>query len=353
MDQINAFLQIDIAGNTIGAYGTSLLIFFGVYIALIIFRKSVLKKLKGLAQKTKTDFDDFLIEIVLSVGTPLYLLLSIGIAFQFIQYPVWLQSIGYWIAFGVIVYSVIKALSRTIDYFFEKIIEKRQEEDSSIDLSVIKLLAKGLKGILWVVVILLIVQNLGYDITALIAGLGIGGIAIAFALQGVLSDVFASFSIYFDKPFRTGDFIVVGNDMGTIKHIGLKSTRIQTLEGEELIMSNKELVETRIKNYRGFEKRRMSFSFGIKYETPTEKIRAIPQMVKDIMGNIELAEIYRIHFTDFGDFSLNFSAVYYIASGDFTVHKDVQHEINIALMERFEKEGVEFAYPTQTVYIRK
>ena len=165
--------------------------------------------------------------------------------------------------------------------------------------------------------------------------------------------MFASFSIYFDKPFQTGDFIIIGKDMGTVKHIGIKTTRIETLEGEELIVSNKELTETRIHNYRGFEKRRMSFSFGIKYETPTEKIRAIPQMVKDIMGNIELAEIYRIHFTDFGDFSLNFSAVYYIASGDFTVHKNVQHEINIALMERFEKEGIEFAYPTQTVYIRK
>jgi len=204
-----------------------------------------------------------------------------------------------------------------------------------------------------VVVILLIVQNLGYDITALIAGLGIGGIAIAFALQGILSDVFASFSIYFDKPFKTGDFIIVGEEMGTVKNIGLKSTRIQTLEGEELVISNKELTETRIRNYRGFEKRRMTFSFGVKYETPIEKVKSIPQMVKDIIGEIDKAEIQRIHFTDFGDFSLNFGAVYYITSGDFTVHKDIQHEINIALMERFEKEGIEFAYPTQTVYIQK
>jgi small-conductance mechanosensitive channel len=353
MEQINILLQVDIASNTIGAYATSLLIFLGVYIALILFRKSVLKKLKGLAQKTKTDFDDFLIEIILSVGTPLYLLLSIGIALQFIEYPAGLKSIGYWIAFGVVVYSAVKALSRTIDYFFEKIIDKRKKEDSTIDLSAIKLLVKGSKGILWAIVILLVVQNLGYDITALIAGLGIGGVAIAFALQGILSDVFASFSIYFDKPFQTGDFIVIGNEMGTVKHIGLKSTRIQTLEGEELIMSNKELTEARIKNYRGFEKRRMTFSFGIKYETPTKKIRAISQMVKDIIGGIDKAEIQRIHFTDFGDFSLNFGVVYYITSGDFTVHKDVQHEINIELMECFEKEGIEFAYPTQTVYIQK
>jgi len=353
MEGLNTLFQLSFVGNTIGAYAMALFVFFLVYIVLLVFRKGVLKKLKGLAEKTKTDFDDLLVEIVSAVGPPLYLLLSAGIALQFIQHPSWVKNIGYWVALFVVVYSAMKALSRVIDYFFAKIIKKRLEEDGTFDLSVIKLLGKGLKGILWAVAILLVVQNLGYDVTALIAGLGIGGIAIAFALQGILSDVFASFSIYFDKPFQTGDFIVVGNDMGTIKHIGLKSTRIQTLEGEELIMSNKELTEARIKNYRGFEKRRMTFSFGIKYETPTEKVRAIPQMVKEIIGKIELAEIYRIHFTDFGDFSLNFNTVYYIASGDFTVHKDVQHEINIALMERFEKEGIEFAYPTQTVYLKK
>ena len=241
MESLNTIFQFSFAGNTIGAYTAALFVFFLVYIVLLVFRKGVLNKLKGLAEKTKTDFDDLLIEVVSAVGTPFYLFLSVGIALQFIEYPLWTKSIGYWIALFVIVYSVMKALSRVIDYFLEKIIEKRSKEDGTFDLSVVKLLGKGLKGILWAVAILLVVQNLGYDITALIAGLGIGGIAIAFALQGILSDVFASFSIYFDKPFRTGDFIVVGTDMGTIKHIGLKSTRIQALEGEELIMSNKEL----------------------------------------------------------------------------------------------------------------
>jgi len=203
MESLNTLFQFSFAGNTIGAYAAALFVFFLVYIVLQVFRKHVLKKLRGLAEKTKTDFDDLLIEIVFSVGSPLYLLLSAGLALQFIQYPLWAKSIGYWIAFGVIVYSAVKAVSRVIDYFFEKIIKKRLEEDGTIDLSIIKLLGKGLKGILWVIALLLVVQNLGYDITALIAGLGIGGIAIAFALQGILSDVFASFSIYFDKPFQT------------------------------------------------------------------------------------------------------------------------------------------------------
>ena len=307
-------------GNALQDYLVALGVFVVSFGLLKIFKGIVVRRLQKLAEKTKNDFDDLVIEILLSLGGPFYFFLAVGIALHFIEQPPFVKIIGYWVALLVIVYTVVRALGRMVDYFFEKIIKKRLEEDGTVDLSIIKLLGKGLKGILWVIAILLVVQNLGYDITALIAGLGIGGVAIAFALQGILSDVFASFSIYFDKPFRTGDFIVVGNDMGTIKHIGLKSTRIQSLEGEELVMSNKELTEARIRNYRGFEKQRMTFGFGVKYETSTEKIKAIPQMVKDIIGNIKLAEIQRIHFTDFGDFSLNFAAVYYITSGDFTVH---------------------------------
>jgi len=346
-------LQYEFLGNTLAQYLTAVAVFLLVFTALKLFKVEILRRLRKLAKKTKSDFDDLLIEILYSIGNPFYLLVAVGIALQYIQQPSVLKVVGYWIAFGVIVYSVVRAVGSIIDYLFERVVKKRLEEGEQLDPSVVQLLGKVLKGVIWVVAILLVAQNLGFNITALIAGLGIGGIAVALALQGVLSDMFASFSIYFDKPFQTGDFIIIGDDMGTVKHIGIKSTRIETLEGQELVMSNKVLTEARIQNYRGFKKRRMTFSFGIKYETPTEKVRAIPQMVRDIIGNIELAEIQRIHFTDFGDFSLNFGAVYYITSGDFTVHKDIQHEINLALKEKFEKEGIEFAYPTQTLFVHK
>jgi len=346
-------LAYEVFGNTVGQYLVAAIVFLLVFVLLKLFKRGILRRLRKLAEKTESDIDDLLVAIVYSVGTPFYLLLSSGIALQFIQEPPVVKTVGYWIAVGVIVYSVVRAVGSIIDYLFERVVKKRLEQGERLDPSVVKLLGKALKGIVWVIAILLVAQNLGFNITALVAGLGIGGVAIAFALQGVLSDVFASFSIYFDKPFQTGDFIIVGDDMGTVKNIGIKTTRITSLEGEELIMSNKVLTEARIHNYRGFEKRRMTFSFGIAYETPSEKVRAIPQMVRDIIGNIEKAEIQRIHFTDFGDFSLNFGAVYYITSDDFTVHKDIQHEINIALKERFEKEGIEFAYPTQTIHLQK
>ena len=185
------------------------------------------------------------------------------------------------------------------------------------------------------------------------AGLGIGGIAIAFALQNILSDIFASFSIYFDKPFKVDDFIIIGDDKGVVKKIGIKSTRIQTLQGEELVISNKELTESRVHNYKKMERRRIVFVFGVTYETPTEKVKKIPSIIKDIIEKTELADIDRVHFKEFADFSLNFEVVYYLKTSDYAEYMDTQQEINLAMKEHFEKEQIEFAYPTQTVFVHK
>jgi len=346
-------LELEYFGNTLQNYLAAFLVFLVSFGLLKIFKGSFVAKLRTLAKASKNDFDDLLIEIIGSIGYPFYFLLSLAIALQLISQPPYLKLYGFYAALFIVAYTVVRAAGHLIDYFFEKIIKKRLEEDSTFDSSIIKLLSKGLRAVVWFVALLLVAQNLGYDITALIAGLGIGGIAIAFALQGILSDVFASFSIYFDRPFQTGDFIIVGDDMGTIKHIGLKSTRIQTLQGEELVMSNKELTEARIHNYKKMERRRIGFSFGVVYDTPGEKLRQIPKMVKDIVASQELADVDRVHFTEFGDFSLNFQVMYYMNIPDYTAYMDAQQAINLAIKERFEQEGIEFAYPTQTVYVKK
>jgi len=348
-----ALLHYEFFGNTVVDYLIAGAVFIFAFTFLKLFKRGVLKKLRGLAKKTKSDFDDLLTEILYSIGTPFYLLLSAGIALQFIQEPPVIKTVGYWIAFGVIVYSVVRAVGSLIDYLFERVVKKRLEQGERLDPSVIKLLGKVLKGIIWMVAILLVVQNLGFNITALVAGLGIGGIAIAFALQGILSDMFASFSIYFDRPFQTGDFIIVGDEMGTVKNIGIKTTRIATLQGEELVMSNKELTEARVHNYKKMERRRIGFGFGVTYDTPVEKLKKIPQMVKDIIGAIEMTDVDRVHFTEFGDFSLNFQTMYYINDPDYTLYMDIQQTINLAIKEKFEKEGIEFAYPSQTLFVHK
>jgi len=348
-----AILQYEFLGNTVGQYLGAVVVFLVVFTLLKLFKREILRRLRQLAKKTKGDFDDLVIEILYSIGSPFYLLLSAGIALQFIQEPPVIKTVGYWIGFGVIVYSVVRAVGSIIDYLFERVVKKRLEEGDRLDPSVVKLLGKVLKGIVWVVAILLVAQNLGFNITALVAGLGIGGIAIAFALQGILSDMFASFSIYFDKPFRTGDYIVVGDDFGTIKHIGLKSTRIESTWGEEIIISNKDLIEARVKNYQRVEIRRNSLKFGVTYETPAEKLKMIPSIAREIIDKIEFATFERGHFNEFGDSSLNFEVRYTVSSSDYTLYLDIQQEVNIALKERFEKEGIEFAYPTQTLFVHK
>ena len=196
-----------------------------------------------------------------------------------------------------------------------------------------------------------IVSLFGYDITTIVASFGVLGIVLAFGLQHVLSDIFASFSIFFDKPFDIGDFIIVGENLGVVKKVGIKSTRIQSLWGQEVVIPNKELTSARINNYKKMERRRVQFSFGVIYDTSSEQLEKILDITKDIVDKIEPAELDRVHFKEYGDFSLNFEVVYYVNSPDYNQYMDIQQEINLSLKKRFEKEGIDFAYPTQTVIV--
>lgn len=340
-------------GNTVLKYAIALIIFLAALFILKLFKTLVIYKIKKLADHTRTDFDDLIIKVIDSIGWSFYVFLSLYIALQFLLLPLILEKIIGWLLLLAVIYYLAKAVGAFIDFGAQKLVEKRREEEKAIDETVVQLLTKTLKGVVWAIAIIVFLQNLGYDITALVAGLGIGGLAIAFALQNILTDLFASFAIYFDKPFQVGDFIIVGKDLGTVKKIGIKSTRIQTLQGEELVVSNKELTTARVHNYKKMEKRRITFGFGVVYETSTEKLKAIPSIVKKIIDGIELTDFDRAHFKEFADFSLNFEVVYYLKSSDYNVYMDTQQEINFKIKEAFEKQGIEMAYPTQTVFVRK
>lgn len=200
---------------------------------------------------------------------------------------------------------------------------------------------------------LFLIDNLGYDITTLVAGLGIGGIAVALAAQTILGDLFSYLVIFFDKPFEIGDFIIIDDKMGTIEYIGIKTTRIRTLSGEQLICSNTDLTNSRVHNYKRMEKRRVVFSFGVIYQTAASQIKRIPGIVREIIESDAGNTFDRAHFSSYGDFSLNFEVVYYVMTPDYNIYMDRQQAINIAIFERFEQEKIEFAYPTQTVLLNK
>ena len=201
--------------------------------------------------------------------------------------------------------------------------------------------------------VIVALDNLGFDITTLIAGLGVGGIAIALAVQNILSDLFASLSIVLDKPFVIGDFIIINEYMGTVEHVGLKTTRIRSLSGEQLVIANNDLLSSRIRNYKRMQERRIVFTIGVIYQTTKTQLEKIPKIIKDIIDKQKLARFDRSHFKNFGDFSLNFETVYWVESSDYNQYMDIQQAINLSIMAIFEEEKIEFAYPTQMVYVDK
>src|SRR5918996_604115 len=205
--------------------------------------------------------------------------------------------------------------------------------------------------VVWSIALLLILNNLGFDVTALVAGLGIGGIAVALAAQNILGDLFASLAIVLDQPFVVGDAVLLGDKTGTVERIGIKTTRIRSLSGEELVVSNADLLASRIHNFKRMAERRVVFTLGIAYGTPAEKLEKLPAMLRAIIEAQQLVRFDRAHFARYGDFALIYEVVYWMLSADYNVYMDTQQRINLAILRRLQDEGVEFAYPTQTVYL--
>jgi small-conductance mechanosensitive channel len=208
-----------------------------------------------------------------------------------------------------------------------------------------------IRVVIWGLITLLLLDNLGINITALVAGLGVGGIAVALAVQNILGDLFCSLSILLDKPFEVGDFIIVDTTMGSVEKIGIKSTRIRSLSGEQIVVSNSDLIQKQVKNYKRMAQRRVVFQLGVTYQTPPDKMKMIPGLIESIIKNSDNARFDRAHFSGFGDFALLFEVVYFILSSDYNVYMDIQQGIYFQILEKFAENGVDFAYPTQTVFL--
>jgi len=190
-------------------------------------------------------------------------------------------------------------------------------------------------------------------ISGVIVGFGVGGIAIALAIQNILSDALTAFSIYFDRPFEIGDSVVVGDYTGTVTKIGIISTRIQLLQGEELVISNKNLIATSVRNFKKLKKRRIVLTLKVIAETPIKKLKTIPEIIANILKDIKMADLGRVHLKQLGDFSIDFEVVYYIKTGDYDKYMDIQQQINYGILEEFEKEKIGLAYPTQKLFYVK
>jgi len=301
------------------------------------------------AEKTKTKLDD---EILRNIKKPIYFFVILAGAYYGLEFLTVLKPHS---ALFALIFTIAEILLITfiITRVVNVVVVWYSAKSKSLSVHILFVLKKIINAVIFIFAFLFILDVSGFDITGLAVGLGVGGIAIAFALQNVLSDVFSAFSIYFDKPFEIGDFIIVGEHAGIVQKIGMKSTRVKLLQGEELILSNRELTTTNVRNFKKLKKRRIVFHIGVTYGTPLKKLEKIPGMLRKIIDENEFAEPDRIHFKEYGDFSLNFEIVYYMKLGDYVKYMDTQQEINFKIKEAFEKEGIEMAFPTQTIFLNK
>jgi Small-conductance mechanosensitive channel len=344
-------MQIVYMGSTLQNWLISFCILLIVFALLVTIKKLVIRKFSKLAAATDNQIDDLLVDMLKNTKFFILLVASAYVA----SYAITLKpSIDVLWQKTVILILILQGglwASAGISFALRQTIEKRMERDLS-STTTITFLGFVARLLLWIIVLLLILDNMGVNITGLVAGLGIGGIAVALAVQNILGDLFASLSIVLDKPFVIGDFVVVDSLSGTIEHIGLKTTRIRSLGGEQLVFSNNDLLKSRIRNYKRMSERRIVFSFGVVYQTPLEKMKAIKEIVSDIIKNEENARLDRVHFKEYGDSSLNFEVVYFVNNADYNIYMDVQEAINLEIFRRFQQEGIEFAYPTRTLFIQ-
>ncbi len=345
------FLDVNFLGNSLyNWFMAALLVLTGVM--LLYFIKNVLAiKFSHSSILQKFEVGRILAGTIKSTNAFVIIVISIFLASKALNLPAMADYYLYKAA-GVAVFLQAglwsgNFISILIEHYFRL---SGSEAQQASGVTIIKVM---IKFAVWVGIVLLILDNFDVNITALVAGLGVGGVAIGLATQSILGDLFASLSIILDKPFQKGEFIMVGDMAGTVERIGLKTTRMRSINGEQLVFSNNDLLQSRIRNYEYVAERRNLLNIGVVYGTPLEKLQQIPALMKTIIEANPRTRFDRAHFKSYGEYALNFEIVYFVPEKDFGVFMDVQQEINLAIYAAFEAEGIEFAYPTQTLFVRK
>jgi small-conductance mechanosensitive channel len=338
-------------GNPLKTWTWALVTALATLVVLRVLHDLGARRLAKMAARTKTMIDDRVADLL--KRTKLFFIVAVALyaGSLVLDLPPKPQALVH----GILVVAVVlqlglwvtSLLGDVVAYYVQREIgEGAEAVGASTALNFVG------KLVVWAGLLLWALDNIGWEVSTLVAGLGVTGIAAALAAQNLLGDLFASFSILFDKPFVIGDFIVVDDCMGTIERIGLKTTRLRSLSGEQLIMSNADLLKSRIHNYKRLKERRILFSIGVLYETPHATVAAIPRMIREIIEAQSGARFDRAHFAQYGDSSLVFEIVYWVMNPDYNTYMDIQQAINLAIFRKFEEEGIGFAYPTRTLYLK-
>ena len=320
-----------------------------VFLALLLVRQLVCSHLGKIAERTATGVDDFVVALARCSQPLLLAVLSLYAGSLYLELPPGQGRTFEAIAAVALYLQLALWASVVIDFWLDR--QRRRLEQDATSVALGGVLRFVSKLILWSVLLLMALDNLGVDVTALIAGLGIGGVAVALALQNVLGDLLASLSIVLDKPFVLGDTITVDDLTGKVEHIGMKTTRLRSVGGEQLILSNGELLKSRIRNWARLTERRVVLAFGVAQETPADAIERIPGLARELIEGQDLTRFDRAHFKGFGAASLDFEVVYWILTPDYTAFMDRQQAVNLGLLRAFEGEGIQLASPTPRVVV--
>jgi len=320
-----------------------------VFVGLLLVRQLVISQLGKVAKRTGTGVDDFLVALARRSQPLLLAILSLYAGTFYLALPPRQAQVAEEVAAVALYLQLALWASVIIDFWLDR--QRRRLEHDATSVALGGVLRFASKLVLWSVLLLMALDNLGVDVTTLIAGLGIGGVAVALALQNVLGDLLASLSIVLDKPFVLGDTITVDDLTGKVEHIGMKTTRLRSVGGEQLILSNGELLKSRIRNWARLTERRVVLAFGVAQETPADAVERISAMARELVEGQDLTRFDRAHFKGFGATSLDFEVVYWILTPDYTAFMDRQQAVNLGLLRAFEGMGVHLASPTPRVVV--
>ena len=336
--------------NTVRDYLISLSVIAGGILLVLIVKKLIVKRLQRWAATTEGTWDDFVVESVSRFVVPILLWTIVYWGIHFLHLSDSVQrGIGI-IASILVTYYVLRLISSVVLVLLRTEIRRREHGEEKI--KQLGGLIMVINLVIWFLGLVFLLSNWGVEVTPIIAGLGIGGIAVALAAQNILGDLFSYFVIFFDRPFEAGDFIIVDDKMGTIEYVGIKTTHIRSLGGEQIIIGNSSLTNSRIHNYKRMARRRVVFSIDVEYGTPMEKLQVIPGILRSAIEEQEMVTFDRAHFAAYKDWSLRFEVVYYVLSADYNVYMDTQQKINFAIYQVFEKQKISFAFPTQSLFVR-
>jgi small-conductance mechanosensitive channel len=342
-------MEVMFLNNSVLTWLTALGVAIGVALALQLTKTVVVHRLGIIAARTDTKLDDIAVAALQATRTLAILIMGLYAGSTVLLLPASVDQFATRFAIVVgLIQAAIWGNTALRAWLAEYYGNSNADPARATSAAAVGFIARM---VLWIVILLMILDNLGVNITTLVASLGIGGIAVALAVQNILGDLFASLSIVLDKPFVIGDFVIVDKYLGTIEHVGLKTTRIRSLGGEQLVFSNADLLKSRLQNMTRMSRRRVVFGVSVTFDTPTAKLREIPPLLTELVKAREPVTFDRAHFSGIGPSSYNFEVVYWVEVPDYVRFMDIQQEIYLQLLDRFEEMGVELARPAQTLHV--